>query len=86
MTADDELADHTGNAEQQDAEHVDDDEHGATVLTRHIREAPYIAQTYGRARRGQDNTKFTTETGSLEFCHLIICHNSVCKNTKISEK
>lgn len=46
VSADYELAEYAGQAKQEDADNIDDDERGTTVLTCHIRESPHITQSY----------------------------------------
>ena len=55
MASDDELAHHAGDAQQQHARQIDDDESRTTILARHIRETPHIAQSDGRACRGKND-------------------------------
>ena len=52
MAADDELADHTGDAEQH-ATNINQDECRAAVLSRHIWETPHVAQSYSRTGGGE---------------------------------
>ena len=52
VTANDKFGNHTGNAQQQHASHINNDECGTTILTGHVRETPYIAQSYGSTGRG----------------------------------
>ena len=56
VAANDEFADHAGDAQHQHTAHIDDDKHGTAVLASHIGEAPHVAQSHGRTRRSQNNT------------------------------
>ena len=67
MTTDNELTNHTGNAQQQDTEHINHDKHGSAILSRHIGESPDVAQANGRTCRGQDDTQFATEISPLAW-------------------
>jgi hypothetical protein len=55
VTTNDKLTDHARDAQQKHTEKIYDDEDGATVLACHIREAPNVAKTDGRASRGKNN-------------------------------
>jgi hypothetical protein len=52
MAPDDKLADHAGDAQQQDTADIDKDESGTAVLPRHVGETPYITQADSRTCRG----------------------------------
>jgi hypothetical protein len=43
MATNDKLAYHAWDAKQQYTEYIDNDKNGTTILTRHIRETPYVA-------------------------------------------
>ncbi len=71
MTSDDKLADHTGDAQKQDTAHIDQDEYGPTVLSRHIRKSPHITQSHRRTGCSQDDAEFAPEISPFQFCHLL---------------
>ena len=64
MTADDEFTHHARQSEQDDTYQIDENEGGATILTCHIRETPYITQTDCRAGCGKNNAQLTTKISS----------------------
>ena len=63
--SDDKFANHAGNAQQQYASYIDQDEDGTAILACHIGETPHVTQTYGRTRCGKDNAKTTAKICSL---------------------
>ena len=68
MATHDELADHTGDTQQQYTTEIDKDKGGSTILTRHKRETPDIAKAYCRPSRSQDDGQSATE--NAPFLHL----------------
>ena len=71
MTADDKFRNHTRDAQQEYASDIHDDEGSATFLTCHIREAPYIAQSYGTTCCSKYQSYLATKTTSICFCHFL---------------
>ena len=70
MATNDKLAHHARQTQQDDAHQVDEDEGGTSILTCHIRKAPYISQTYRRTCRGENDAQFTSEISSTLHCFL----------------
>ena len=65
MATDDKLRNHTRDAEQKHASDVHQDKGCATFLTSHIREAPYVTQTYGTTSGSKNHSQLTTKTTSI---------------------
>ena len=70
MATNDKLAHHARQTQQDDAHQVDKDEGSTSILTCHIRKAPYISQTYRRTCRGENDAQFTSEISSTLHCFL----------------
>jgi hypothetical protein len=73
--ANQELAHHDRQSEQDDAQQIYNDKRRPTVLTRFNRETPYIAQTYGRTSRCKHNTKFAAKVFSFHSLYITIRSN-----------
>jgi hypothetical protein len=65
MTADDKLRNHTWNAQQEHTSDVYQNKGCATFLTSHIREAPYVTQTYGATCCSKNQSNLATKTSSI---------------------
>ena len=65
MTTDDKLRNHTRDAQQEYASDVNQDKGCATFLTSHIREAPYVTQTYGATCSSKYHSYLATKTSSI---------------------
>ena len=65
MTANDKLRHHAWDAKHQHTADINQDEHGATILARHIRETPNVTKPDGTTRRGKYHSNLTAKTGSL---------------------
>lgn len=61
----DELADHAGKSQHNDAGNVAHNEGGAAVLTRNVGKTPHVAQPYGRAGRGKHHAQLAPEIRSF---------------------
>ena len=65
VAADDELGNHAGDAKQEDAAQIDEDEGCSSVLSCHIGETPDVSQTYCRPCGGKDDADTASETTSM---------------------
>ena len=66
---DDEFANHTGNAEHQDARDIYQDEGRSTIFAGKIGKTPDVSQAYSRASRCQYDTKPAAKVRSTSICH-----------------
>ena len=65
MTTDDKLRNHTWNAQQEYTSDVYQNKGCATFLSSHIREAPYVTQTYGATCCSKNQSNLATKTSSI---------------------
>ncbi len=72
MTAHDKLCHHAGDAQQQDADGIDEDEGCTTILAGHVGETPYVAQANSRTGRGEHDAYLGSEITA--FCRHVISH------------
>jgi hypothetical protein len=67
MTANDNLTNHTWDAHSQYAQAINHDKGTTTILSGHIWETPYIAQSGCRTGGSQNHSKLTSKICSCHF-------------------
>jgi hypothetical protein len=70
MSADNEFAQHAGDTQYHDTGKVYQDKGCSAILTSHVWESPYIAQTYSRTGCSQYDTYSASEVSSM-IAHML---------------